>query len=361
MDARGNSNGNGREDRIPSDQEGQRLGRGRSGARSGSGGDPTMMAMPAGGGSELIGAETGAPADVDSTAPFRGWSEAAPLTNAPESCKFLRSIGPDGKLFDPRNEAVPTHRCAAFGDPLPLSLRQQELVCLQRVHVSCPRYMRGTLLAEDSASAAATAPASQGLPYLTLAGLALVAMAGLVLVGAMMGFLPGINPAGPGASPTNVALASGTPGPSLSVPPGVTPTPAATPTTGATPTPGATPAATPTPTPTPAATPTQAATPTPTRTPAATPTPTASPSWPPGATASRMKLLTPCQGQPNCYVYIVRGPGSGPNGNGSKVADQLSGVARFFGVTVAAVIELTPSAASGIHPGDQLKIPPPTR
>jgi hypothetical protein len=74
-----------------------------------------------------------------------------------------------------------------------------------------------------------------------------------------------------------------------------------------------------------------------------------------------MNLLTPCQDQPNCYVYIVRGPGSGPNGNGSKVADQLAGVARFFGVTVASVVELNPSAASGIHPGEQLKIPPPTR
>jgi hypothetical protein len=72
-----------------------------------------------------------------------------------------------------------------------------------------------------------------------------------------------------------------------------------------------------------------------------------------------MSLVVPCPGQADCYIYTVRGPG--PGGNGSKVADTLSGVAQFFGVSVQKVIALTPSAASGIQPGDQLKIPPPTR
>ena len=38
------------------------------------------------------------------------------------------------------------NRCAALGESVPQSLRQQELVCLTSAHVNCPRYLRGTSL-----------------------------------------------------------------------------------------------------------------------------------------------------------------------------------------------------------------------
>ena len=337
MDARGGSNGDGRDDQVLPDQDGPRLGRGRGAGRgSVGGGDPLLMAVPKGSGeSDLIGAATQGTSseDLDQSDAFTGWADTASGANAPVVCKFLRSIGPDGKLFEPGGEAVPTHRCAAFGDPLPLSLRQQELVCLQRVHVSCPRYMRGTLLAEESATAAAEAKPRSGMPYLTIAGLALVALAGAVLIAVMLGVLPGsssgANPSA--ASPVAATSASGTPT--------AAPTLTAVPTPTDTPAPTAPPAAAPSPT--------------------LAPTPVPPATWPPGATASRMNLVVPCPGQTNCYIYTVRGPG--PSGNGSKVADSLPNVARFFGVDINKIYALNAWARSGIHPGDKLKIPPPTR
>jgi LysM repeat protein len=43
------------------------------------------------------------------------------------------------------------------------------------------------------------------------------------------------------------------------------------------------------------------------------------------------------------------------------VADTVAGIARFFGVTTSKIYSMNPSASSGIQPGDQLKIPPPTK
>jgi hypothetical protein len=74
-----------------------------------------------------------------------------------------------------------------------------------------------------------------------------------------------------------------------------------------------------------------------------------------------MVLLVPCGGEPNCWVYTVRGPGPAPSGNGSSVADTLTGICVWFGVSEATVIEMNPWAAEGINPGDELRIPPPTR
>ena len=330
MDARGESNGGvGRDGRIPLDQEGSRFGRGRGAGRESAGGsDPLQMAVPRGGGeSDSIGAQAGitVPDELETPGVFRGRSESSTLANAPERCKFLRSIGPDGKLFDPGLEAVPTHRCAAYGDPLPLSLRQQELVCLQRVHVSCPRYMRGTLLAEESATAASKMQLTAGLPRLTLAGLAIVALAGLALVAGMAGWLPGTGSAASTEKPSVVAVAT------------PTPTRAATPTPAPTPSPSKSPTASPSASPKPSATP--------------KPTPSASSSWPPGATKSRMDLVVPCTGQANCYVYTIRS------------GDALAAIASFFGVDLARVRQMNPWLGGGslINVGDKLKIPPPTK
>jgi LysM repeat protein len=75
-----------------------------------------------------------------------------------------------------------------------------------------------------------------------------------------------------------------------------------------------------------------------------------------------MNLVVPCTDQANCYVYTVRSGGAPPAGNGSGVADNLAGIARFFGVKVADIRTLNNmSSTDVIHPGDKLKIPPPTR
>jgi hypothetical protein len=252
-----------------------------------------------------------------------------PAADAP-ICQFLRSINPDGSLGDPQSVAVSNHRCAAFGDPLPLSLRQQELVCLQRVHVSCPRYLRGTVLANEAALASPQEDEHGRPGIIALVALALVVVAIAILVtGPVLGILP-------------FGGASATPSPIIVV---VSPTPGATT--------AATAGVTAIPTATGNATAKASATTTTTATPAASPT------WPPGATASRMNLLTPCANGQNCFIYVVRGPGQ----NGSQVTDTLSGIATFFGVKVDAIVALNPglSKTSVLTAGQQLKIPPPTR
>ena len=75
-----------------------------------------------------------------------------------------------------------------------------------------------------------------------------------------------------------------------------------------------------------------------------------------------MNLVVPCAGQANCYVYTVRSGAAPPAGNGSGVADNIAGIARFFGVTQASIRSMNGlSGTDVIHPGDKLKIPPPTR
>jgi hypothetical protein len=280
--------------------------------------------------------DTASDEGIDQPTRFRPWSETTQPGSGPMRCIFLRSVGPDGRLGDPQKTAVPTHRCAAFGDPLPLSLRQQELVCLQRVHVSCPRYVRGTLLANENKSTSKTQPEqSDGVPVLTIVGVGLVILALGVLLTAGLGLPPF---SGGGSAGPAIAAAS------LS----------ASPSRGAT----LTPAATPKPTAQSSATVVATTTPPATATPAPTNTPTpAAPTWPPGATASRMNLVVPCTDQANCYVYTVRGAGS----NGSGVADDVAGIARFFGVDQKAIFAMNPGSSSGISPGQKLKIPPPTR
>jgi LysM domain len=300
---------------------------------------------------------------------FRPWSEPAAGNTGPMRCHFLRSVGPDGRLVEAQRAAVPTHRCAAFGDPLPLSLRQQELVCLQRVHVSCPRYVRGTVLANENPAVQPDAEPRKPMPLLSIVGIGLVGLAVLVVLSASLGLPPF---GGAASKPTDVIVVT-TRAPSssgLSVAPSVTPktSPTATataavvssPSASAKPTPTAAPTPTPTPTATRAPTPTATRAPTPTATRAPTPTPAAA-TWPPGATASRMNLVVPCLGQSNCYVYTVRGSGPPPGGNGSPVADTLSNIATFFGVDLNQVKALNSWAAAGIKAGDKLKIPPPTR
>jgi LysM repeat protein len=76
-----------------------------------------------------------------------------------------------------------------------------------------------------------------------------------------------------------------------------------------------------------------------------------------------MSLVVPCTDQASCYVYTVRGAGPAPAGNGSPVADTLAGIVKYFGVDLAKIRQMNPWLGSSdvIHPGDKLKIPPPTR
>jgi hypothetical protein len=337
------NNQDGQGGRKAPDEEQMRLGR----SRVARGFDPADEGRPLdgfGASSGLIGASGPemlpvTPGDPSSTpggtgpggvgAPrFRPWSEPSPSGSGPMRCHFLRSVGPDGRLAEAQKMAVPTHRCAAFGDPLPLSLRQQELVCLQRVHASCPRYVRGTLLAnENQVQAVPEERPTGGVSTKSIVGIVLVILALVILMVALLGFTP-FGGGSASQSPVAAGSVSASPTGQVSLAP-----------------------ATPTMTPTPAASPTL------------TPTPTVTASWPPGATAERMALLVPCTGQPDCYVYTVRGPGPPPEGNGSKVGDTLQGIADWFGVSLAAIREMNPWLGGGslIHPGDKLKIPPPTK
>ena len=293
-----------------------------------------MAVAPAGGG-DLIG-----------SAPTQG----APTEPEQPICDFLRSVAPDGTLGEPSGTAVANHRCAAFGGPLPLSLRQQELVCLQRVHASCPRFLRGKAVASEVVSARVPAERRSGPARLQLLGLLMTVVAiGILIAGPVLGLLPfgGSSSSSPivvHASPSSHA--STAPAPSTTQPSTTQPS---------TPSPVASHPVTPGPvTPGPA-------TPGPATPGPATPGPTAvaPATWPPGATASRMSLVTPCPNGANCYIYVVRGAAQ----NGSPIDDTLDGIAGYFGVDIAAIRALNPSLGDGssITPGQQLLIPPPTR
>ncbi len=254
-------------------------------------------------------------------------------------CPFLRSMGDDGVLGMPVEAPDPVNRCDALNDPVPQSLRQQELVCLTSGHVNCPRYLRGSQVAAKplervSATRIVTPAIAGSVAVLVLAFLLSV---GFVVVNGGLTLSAAAVP-----SPSGRVLAEAeTAAPTAATAPTPTavPTPAATPL--ATPEPSATPTATPLPSPT--------ATPSPSESPAPAPTPTPKGGIPAGATASRMKLLTPCTNKANCYVYIVRS------------GDNLYSISNYFGVAFTTVKAWNPWTDSGLKAGRGLRIPPPTR
>src|SRR4029079_5814480 len=69
-------------------------------------------------------------------------------------CPFLRSLDDDRSLGRPVDVPDPVNRCASMSDPVPQSLRQQELVCLTSGHVNCPRYLRGARASTEPVVAA---------------------------------------------------------------------------------------------------------------------------------------------------------------------------------------------------------------
>jgi len=61
----------------------------------------------------------------------------------PDICPFL---GLASSQTEYHEGFTREHRCYAFGDPVELSVEQQERVCLGRGYGNCPRYLRGVLV-----------------------------------------------------------------------------------------------------------------------------------------------------------------------------------------------------------------------
>lgn len=348
-----------REDQVPADsarEEAQvRLGRSRAWNRpalSGAGAepDPAGQGIP---GQSIPGEETGpgsarestgvqppagpAGATMELSPIFRNWSDPAASATTPERCHFLRGISDNGRLVDPQREAIPNHRCAAFGEPLPLSLRQQELVCLQRVHVSCPRYLRGALLASETAAEPHTVRTRSGVSRTVVAGLVLILVAALIGGAAASGLLPGVG-SGSSRGPSDANIANA---------PSATATATESAATGGGPiAQGST-----SPTPVSTATASTSPTPAPTPVPTATPAPTAWPACPAGARGGRLVCLVACPDQASCYEYMVH------------QGDKFNEIAYYFGVTTKAIWAMNPwlHESTKIAPGEILRLPPPTK
>jgi LysM domain-containing protein len=232
------------------------------------------------------------------------------------TCPFFRRETADGTLGRPVEMPDFINRCAAYGESLPQSLRQQELVCLTTRHVDCPRYVRAAAPPRRARRAVrVTRPIIAAIVVLLVSA---VASFGFVLArgGLAMPQSPGPTGAVQGATGTPAATAAAV---------------------VATPTPEPTPEPTPSPSPTPA--------PTPAATPAPTPAPT-----PAASVSDRYALLERCPDKPDCWIYTIR-PG-----------DNLTGIARYFGVPLQTVRDLNPwTQTKGIQPGNKLILPPPTR
>ena len=187
----------------------------------------------------------------------------------------------------------PVNRCAALHDAVPQSMRQQELVCLTSGHVNCPRYLRGAHAAGRTARPRRRQPGRRPRP--SPASVA-VLVGGLPAVARVRRRQRWPDPDRGGRA---ADADRGRPG------------------RGRRPQLRAEHAAPRPPTPTVTAAPTPTASPTPSREPeprrrarSSRPSPTATNEagrdLPPGATASRMKLLTPCSGQ--AEVLHLRDP-----------------------------------------------------
>jgi LysM repeat protein len=276
--------------------------------------------------SQLWGGPAESGPDDDPPAPTR-----ADRVARSADCPFLR-LELDGALVDPDPEPSDRHRCVAINGPRVLSFQQQELVCLRAAHVDCPRYRRRV----GGPAAVQRGPIrTPPIPRAIAASLVVLALA----AGISFGFVVqrgGIDLPASGTPSSAEAAVSGGP---TAVPPTAGASAAVTP--GASVSPSEAPTAPPTP----------AGLPTPT--PASTVEPSALPSASPGASgvpsASRLAVLTPCPGQAGCYVYTVRS------------GDNLFSIAHWFGVPLDTIYAWNPAAKHGIRPGEQLKIPTPTR
>lgn len=248
----------------------------------------------------------------------------------PEICPFLRAVDDTNRLVAPVETPDPANRCAALHDPVPQSLRQQELVCLASGHVSCPRYLRGAVVMAE-APVAAVRPGRSASPAvlgsLLILIMAATASLAFVLVRGGLELAVAAPTRSPAASVSAVAQASTTPvttaaptaAPSVTAPPSLTPSPSPPPSPP------------PTPSPTPS------------------PRPTATPTPRPAPTSDRYALLRPCSGTSRCWIYTVR------------AGDNLFSIANYFGVSQDSIYDRNPFVRNGLRPGQDLRLPPPTR
>jgi hypothetical protein len=254
-------------------------------------------------------------------------------------CPFLRAVDVDEQVLAPVEGPDVANRCAALSDPVPQSLRQQELVCLTSGHVNCPRYLRGAVgVAEVEATVAAgrsmrpavAMPKRPSISPAILASLGILAIAfslsvSFVVARGGLELAAALTP--PPSAPVVGAVDSPTPEPTA-VPATLEPTPS--------------PTVEPTPSPSPAPTPSPTAAPTP----SPTPEPTASPK----PTSDRYALLRPCPNVDRCWIYTVRR------------GDNLFSIANYFGVSLESIYERNPwTRTESLRAGRELRLPPPTR
>ena len=298
--------------------------------------EPWQEALPA---TDEVPAETLAPAPAEDVAAVA--TTTATLTvldgRSPQAtiCPFLRAVGPNDAVGFPVEAPDVSNRCAALHETVPQSLRQQELVCLTRAHVDCPRYLRGAVVANEVTDASVrsrtqlTPAIAASLIILGLSFAASVAF-GLANGGLLLPSPPAS--VGPGAS---VAVIVPSPSvepssPVVSRAPSAEPTPAATTEPSLTPEPSATPVAS--------------------ETPSVSVEPSVKPSATPKPSSDRYDLLTACPNKPKCYIYKIHS------------GDNLFSIAKYFGVPLATVKKLNPwTKTQSLRAGKELILPPPTR
>jgi hypothetical protein len=275
--------------------------------------------------------------------PEGGAGRASSASREPGVCPYLRAIDDQDRLLLPVLSPDPVNRCAAMGEAVPQSLRQQELVCLTSGHLNCPRYQRASApVPVTAAIAGAATTATRAVRITAQRPIALTpATAGalavfLVAFAISLGFMLANGGLALSEAPTPVPSAAVLGEVETAAP---HPTPADTPIAAATPAPTATPL------PTPTATPVE--TPIPSPTPAATPRATARPTTRP--TSGRYALLRPCPDQADCWIYRIRS------------GDNLYSIANYFGVPLKTVQAWNPWTATGLKIGRDLRMPPPTR
>jgi hypothetical protein len=275
----------------------------------------------------------------DQAAPTFDPSTYAPIADAghaapPTICPFLRAIDQVDRLDQAVEAPDQANRCTAIREPVPQSLRQQELVCLTSGHVNCPRYLRGSVGLAEIPVAVAVDRRVTMTPAIT--GALAIFVAAFLVSTAFLFANGGLTLSAAGPSPTASgdvlgAVETEAPTPVPTVKPTVEPTPSAAPR----PTPGLSPATTATPTPTPLATP--------------GPSPTVQATPTPKPRSDRYVLLRRCPDRSNCWIYVIRS------------GDNLYSIANYFGVSLKTVRAWNGWTESGLNVGRELRIPTPTR